>query len=207
MLNKSCLEFIDELASGAPVPGGGGASAYVGALGVALGSMVSNLTTGRKKYAAYEGDIQRILAECAVLQGELAGLVDKDAEVFAVLADAYSLPRGTDEEKLHKETVMESALLAASLVPLDIMKRAYEGLLLHGELARIGSRMAISDVGVGAQLLRSAVLGAAMNIFINAKSMKDRDEAENILSRTRSIMDKTIELADSIYAGITEDLI
>ncbi len=202
MLNKSCYEFLDELASGAPVPGGGGASAYAGALGVALGSMVANLTTGRKRYAAYEEDIQRILAECAALRDTISALVNKDAEVFAVLANAYGLPKGTDEEKRHKDEVMESALLAASLVPLEIMERSYEGLLIHEELAVKGSRMAVSDVGVGVQLLRAAVLGAAMNVFINAKSMIDRSKAEEILAKTRDLISKSSALADKIYSGI-----
>ena len=97
--DKSCREFLEELSSSAPVPGGGGASAIVGAMGVALGSMVANLTTGKKKYESVQADIDRILAKADSLCKELAALAQKDAEVFKPLSIAYGLPKNTDEEK------------------------------------------------------------------------------------------------------------
>ena len=206
MMEMTCFQFMAELASGAPIPGGGGASAYAGALGVALGSMVANLTTGRKRYAEYEDDIQRILTESDRLCKELSELVQKDADVFEPLVAAYKLPTGTDEEKEAKAKVMEEALLAASLVPLEIMEKAYEGLILHEVLVVKGSRMAISDVGVGVQMLKTSILGAVMNIMINTKSMRDRSKADEIDAKARDIVIKGTALADKIYQAVEEAL-
>ncbi len=204
MLEKSCLEFIDVLASAEPVPGGGGAAAYAGALGVALGSMVANLTVGKKKYAAVQEDIAVILDKAAGLQKRLADLVQRDAEVFEPLSKAYGLPKETTEQLQLRNQVMEEALLAASLVPLEIMEQAYEGLLLHAELAEKGSRLAVSDVGVGVQMLRAAILGAAMNIFINVKFMEDRRQAEEIREKAEKLITRGAALADEIYRKVEE---
>ncbi|MEL7624013.1 MAG: cyclodeaminase/cyclohydrolase family protein [Clostridiales bacterium] len=204
MLDKSCQEFIDVLASAEPVPGGGGAAAYAGALGVALGSMVANLTVGKKKYAAVQEEIVLILDKAVSLQNRLAGLVQRDAEVFEPLSKAYGLPKETAEQQLLRNQVMEEALLAASLVPLEIMEQAYEGLLLHAELAEKGSRLAVSDVGVGVQMLRAAILGAAMNIFINVKSMENRRQAEEIREKAEKLIAGGAALADEIYRKVEE---
>ncbi len=204
MLEKSCQEFIDVLASAEPVPGGGGAAAYAGALGVALGSMVANLTVGKKKYAAVQEDIALILDKAVSLQNRLAGLVQRDAQVFEPLSKAYGLPKETAEQQLLRNQVMEEALLAASLVPLEIMEQAYEGLLLHAELAEKGSRLAVSDVGVGVQMLRAAILGAAMNIFINVKSMENRRQAEEIREKAEKLIAGGAALADEIYRKVEE---
>jgi len=206
MMEKTCFDFMAELSSGAPVPGGGGASAYAGALGVALGCMVANLTTGRKRYAAFEDDIREILADSEQLCGELSELVKKDGDVFEPLAAAYKLPAGTDEEKELKAQIMEKALLDASLVPLEIMEKAYEGLLLHESLVVKGNRMAISDVGVGAQMLKAAILGAVMNIMINTMSMRDRTKADELYTKARGIVIEGTALADRIYKAVEEAL-
>ena len=125
-------KFLTELSSGAPVPGGGGASALGGALGAALGQMVANLTAGKKKYAQWEADIQDYLKRLEDLKVRFLRLAEEDEEVFAPLAEAYRLPAGTEEERRHKETVMEERLLNASLVPLKLMETAVETLsLIH----------------------------------------------------------------------------
>jgi len=206
MLNKSGREFITDLASAAPTPGGGGASAYAGAMGVALGAMVGNLTIGKKKYALYDEDIRAILLKSALLQDNLADLVQRDADVFAPLSKAYALPKDTEEERLARAEIMEEALLAASLVPLEIMEQAWAGLLLQEELAEKGSRLAISDVGVGVQLLKAAILGASMNVFINTKSMENRQKAEQLEEKARGIIARGITLADQIYRKVEEAL-
>ena len=148
-----------------PVPGGGGVSAIVGALGVALGGMVCNLTTGKKKYAEYEEDIQRIMKDAEVLKNQLMDMIDQDAENFLPLSKAYGLPRETEEEKAYKAQVMEDCLKVACSVPIDIVKTAFEAIKLHEELAVKGSKLALSDVGVGVALLRSAILGGWLNVF------------------------------------------
>lgn len=134
LTEKNCKEFVDFLASAEPVPGGGGASAYVGALGVALGSMVCNLTIGKKKYENVQDDIKRIFDKAALIQQELLAFVEKDAEVFEPLSKAYGLPRGSEEEMEKREEVLEKALKLACSVPIKIMEKALDALELHEEL-------------------------------------------------------------------------
>ena len=175
---NSCRDFIDVLASSAPVPGGGGASALVGAIGVALGNMVGSLTVGKKRYADVEEDIVRCKKEADEITQSLLTLVAKDAEVFEPLSKAYSLPKSTPEELAKREEVMAVVLKDACEVPLQIMRTCAKGLDLMEEFAEKGSRIALSDAGVGATLLKSALQGASLNIYINTKSMKDRALAE-----------------------------
>ena len=127
MIEKQVIgEWVDELSSKAPVPGGGGASALGGALGAALGQMVANLTVGKKKYAEVQEEIMRGLASLGRLQGELLELADRDAQVFAPLAEAYKLPTETEEQRDEKDKIMESRLLDASLVPMEMMEKVIE---------------------------------------------------------------------------------
>ena len=189
-------EFLDVLSSKEPVPGGGGASALAGALGNALGQMVANLTIGKKKYALVEDEIKELAERMKGIQGQFSALADQDAKVFAPLAKCYSLPSGTEEEKAYKAEVMEARLLDASLVPMEIMDI----------LADKGSRMAVSDVGVGVQFIRTALLGAVMNVYINTKSMKNREKAEEMNEKAERLIKEGTEAADRIYQKVLEQL-
>lgn len=195
-------QFLSELASKAPVPGGGGAAALSGAVGCALGGMVGNLTIGKKKYADVEERVLQILSETDRLQQELLYLMEEDARAFEPLSRAYGMPKETEEEWAAKEQVMEAALKDASLVPLQIMETAGQMLDLLEELAQIGSRLAVSDVGVGVQLCRSAVLGASMNIFINTKMMKDRGLAEQLNEKAEQLIAEKSVQADRIFEEV-----
>lgn len=206
LTEKSCLEFVDVLASESPVPGGGGASAMAGALGIALGSMVGNLTLGRKKYQDVQEDIKVILEKAKALQGELMVLVDKDAEVFEPLSKAYGLPKNTEEESKRKDEILEEALKAASGVPLEIMEKTLEAIALHEELAIKGTRMAISDVGVGVALCKSALMGAALNVLINTKLMKDRSYADQINQKVDRLLQNGMDRADKVYHEVESSL-
>lgn len=205
-IEYSCKEFTDALASGAPVPGGGGASALVGALGTALGSMVGNLTLGKKKYESVQDDIKAILEKAQLLKEQLLSLVDKDAEVFEPLSKAYGLPKNTEEEKRKRDEIMENALRMACSVPVEIMEKAMEAIALHEELATKGSRIAISDVGVGVLLCKSALMGASLNVFINTKLMKDRQYADEINSRIDEMLKSGIKRADAVYMEVESGL-
>ncbi|MEG6614232.1 cyclodeaminase/cyclohydrolase family protein [Pseudoclostridium thermosuccinogenes] len=205
-MGYSCKEFTDALASGAPVPGGGGASALVGALGTALGSMVGNLTLGKKKYESVQDDIKAILEKAQLLKEQLLSLVDKDAEVFEPLSKAYGLPKNTEEEKRKRDEIMENALRMACSVPVEIMEKAMEAIALHEELATKGSRIAISDVGVGVLLCKSALMGASLNVFINTKLMKDRQYADEINSRVDEMLKSGIKRADAVYMEVESGL-
>lgn len=181
MIEKEILgQWVDTLASKAPVPGGGGASALGGALGAALGQMVANLTVGKKRYEDVEEEMQQSLFALNILQMELMALADKDAEVFAPLAAAYGLPKETEEQRAEKERIMEENLLAASLVPIQMMEKTSAVLDVLELLEEKGSRMAVSDVGVAVQFARAALNGAVMNVYINTKSMKNREKAEEL---------------------------
>lgn len=199
-------EFLDVLSSKEPVPGGGGASALAGALGNALGQMVSNLTIGKKKYALVEDEIKELAERMKGIQGQFTQLADQDAKVFAPLAKCYSLPSGTEEEKVYKAEVMEARLLDASLVPMEIMEKAAEMLEIMDILADKGSRMAVSDVGVGVQFIRTALLGAVMNVYINTKSMKNREKAEEMNEKAERLIREGTEAADRIYQKVLGQL-
>ena len=204
---KKICEYLEVLSSKAPVPGGGGASALAGALGNALGQMVVNLTVGKKKYAEVEEEMQEYLEHLKTMQQEFLHLSDRDAEVFAPLAECYRLPSATLEEKEHKETVMEEKLLDASMVPVEIMEKALELLEILDVLADKGSRMAVSDVGVAIQFTRTALLGAVMNVYINTKSMKNREKAEEINQGAKRMIKIGTSQADEIYEKVLAQLV
>ena len=150
----TCTEFVEVLASKAPVPGGGGASALVGAIGTALCNMVGSLTVGKKKYAAVEAEITELMEQATALQKKLLHLIEKDAEVFEPLSRAYGLPAGTEEEKAEKSRVMEGCLRDACSVPMDIMRTCCQVISLIGAFAEKGSVLAVSDAGVAAACCR-----------------------------------------------------
>lgn len=199
---KSCSDFVDELAGKAPVPGGGGASALVGALGAALGNMVGELTAGKKKYADVEEDIKILMEQAQRLKSELLILIEKDAQVFAPLAKAYGMPKDTEAEKEEKQKVMEKALKDASLVPLEIMEKCCEVIRLQRDFADKGSVMAVSDAGVGVILAKAALQGASLNVFINTAAMKDRACASEFNEKAEHMLMEYTVTADEVYAEV-----
>lgn len=198
--------FVTELASAAPVPGGGGASALCGALGAALGNMVGSLTLGKKKYADVQADIVRLKAKADGLQIRLLALIDEDARVFEPLSRAYGLPKDTPEQQAHKTEVMEAALREASSVPFAIMQLCCEAIDLHAEMAKIGSAIAISDVGVGVRFCGAALEGAALNVFINTKLMADRSYAEDLNAQADALLSRHVPLAQRVYEEVAAKL-
>ena len=206
MMEKSCGQFLAELAGKAPTPGGGGASALVGAAGVALGNMVGSLTTGKKKYAAVEAGIQALNARAETLRGELEALVQADAEAFAPLAAAYGLPKDTPEQAAHKSAVLEKALDAACTVPLQIMEKCAEGITLAEEYAAKGSVMAVSDAGCAAALCKAALQAASLNVFINTKLMADRSRAAALDAKADNLLNEFVPRADAVFASVMQKL-
>ena len=208
MIEKELMGlWLETLASKAPVPGGGGASALGGSVAAALGQMVSNLTIGKKKYADVEEEVQELIGKLQALQNGFLDLADQDARVFAPLAAAYSLPASTEEEKQVKARIMEENLLAASLVPLQMMEKALETIEILEFLGEKGSRMAVSDVGVAVQFARTALTGAVMNVYINTKSMKNREKAEELNAKAKKLIEEGTRQADEIYAKVLEQLV
>lgn len=203
---KSCEDFVEVLASKEPVPGGGGASALVGAIGTALGNMVGSLTVGKKKYADVQEDILALKAKADALQNELLALVEKDAEVFEPLSKAYGLPKETEEEKATKAQVMEEALCIACSVPMEIMRCCTKAIELHRQFSQKGTAIAISDVGVGVVFCKAALMGASLNVFINTQSMKNRGYAEQVNSEANQLLQEYTQLADDIYVNVLNRL-
>ncbi len=199
---KTCEEFVDILASKEPVPGGGGASALVGAIGMALGNMVGSLTLGKKKYADVEADIIALKEKATALQGEFIKLVARDAEVFEPLSKAYGLPKETEEEKAYKAQVMAKVLKDACDVPLDIMRRCCDALDVIEGFAEKGTAIAISDAGCGAICCKAALQAASLNVFINTKSMADRELADKINVEATAMLYQYQMKADQIFASV-----
>ncbi len=206
MLDKTGYTFIEELASKAPVPGGGSSCAYVGSLGTALGSMVCHLTLGKKKYADVQDDIQRIILKAQDLINKLNKLVDEDMKVFLPLSKAYGMPSSTEEEKALKEQCLQEALVEAVIVPLEIARCCAEAIELHDELEHKGSKIAISDVGVGVLFCKAALQGAKLNILINTGIMMDSILRDCVLSEIEELTNDYIPKADSIYKRVEEKL-
>ena len=206
MMEQSCTRFLAELAGKAPVPGGGGASALVGAAGIALGNIVGCLTAGKKKYAAVEADIQALNARAEALRRELEALVQADAEAFAPLAAAYGLPKDTPAQAAHKAAVLEAALDTACAVPLEIMQKCAEGIVLVEQYAAKGSVLAVSDAGCAAALCKAALQSASLNVFINTKLMTDRTHAAALDAQADALLNEYVPRADAVFASVTNKL-
>lgn len=207
MIEKETIgSWGDALASKEPIPGGGSASALCGSLAAALGQMVANLTIGKKRYEDVQEEMQQSLFALNIMQLELTALADKDAKVFEPLAAAYGMPSSTEEEKKEKEAVMEERLLAATLVPIQMMEKISAVLDILELLEEKGSAMAVSDVGVGVQLARAAMNGAVMNVYTNTKSMKNREKAEELSKKAEKLTETGTKQADEVYSRVLKKL-
>lgn len=194
--------FIQELSSKAPIPGGGGASALVGALSASLTHMVGALTVGKPKYAAVEAEMQELLNDTEALANRFLALMDKDAEAFEPLAQAYRLPKETDEEKANKAVLMEAALKSAVQPPLEIMETCAKSLPMIALCAEKGSVVAVSDAGVAASLCRAALEGASLNVFINTQGMQDKTYAESLNTRAKELLIKAGAEAEALFRSV-----
>jgi len=198
--------FIQELSSKAPIPGGGGASALVGALSASLTHMVGALTVGKPKYAAVEAEMQELLNDTEALANRFLALMDEDAEAFEPLAQAYRLPKETDEEKANKAVLMEAALKSAVQPPLEIMETCAKSLPLIALCAEKGSVVAVSDAGVAASLCRAALEGASLNVFINTQGMQDKAYAESLNTRAKELLVKAGAEAEALFRSVNAKL-
>ena len=196
-------KFLEELSSSAPIPGGGGASALIGAIGCALCSMVANLTTGKKKYAQYQERIDELLPFLEEMRAELMADIKMDADAFYPLSQAYSIPKDAPD----RDKIMEEALLTASNAPMKIVEDVNKLVPVLEELEVIGSRLAISDVAVAAAACSAALKGAVMNIYINTKSMKNCEVAEAMNQKARDLVADGIKRCDTVYEKIAGGMV
>lgn len=197
-MEKNVDKFLADLASSAPTPGGGGAAALCGALAIALGNMVGNLTLGKKKYADVQEDIAALNEKAETLRKDFVALIDADAEAFKPLSEAYGIPK----DDPMRADVMESALLKAVQPPMEIMRKCVKALEVISEYATKGSALAISDAGCAAALARAAADAAALNVFVNTKSMANREKAGEINREANELLQQCA-LAREIYDNVT----
>ena len=195
MTMETCRKFVEVLASDAPAPGGGGAAALVGAIGTALGNMGGSLTVGKKKYAAVEEEIIALKARCDALQKQLLDQVEADEVNFLPLAKAYGIPK----DDPNRDKIMEEATIIACSTPMKIMELCCEAIDCIAVFAAKGSRLAVSDAGCGAVCCKAALQAASLNGFINTKSLKNREVAEDMNRQVNLMLNKYCDIADDIF--------
>ena len=198
MTMESCRKFVEVLASNAPAPGGGGAAALVGAIGTALGNMVGSLTVGKKKYADVEEEIIALKAKCDQLQKDLLDQVEADEINFVPLAKAYGIPK----DDPNRDAVMEEATIIACGAPVKIMDLCGEAMEAIAVFAAKGSRLAVSDAGCAAVCVKAAMQAASLNVFINTKTLKNREVAEEMNAKCFALLDKYGPMADEIFETV-----
>ena len=202
IIDSTIKEFSEELASKASVPGGGGAAALCGALGIALGAMVANLTIGKPKYAEVDAEMRELLTDADRLRAELIALIDRDAEAFAPCAASYALPATTEEERSAKHSALQTAMMVASLAPLDMMRKCGEAIELIVHFGKKGSRLAVSDAGCGAVLCKAAMQAAWLNVRVNTGMIEDREFADRMDEEALALLAKYLPIADAVYAEV-----
>ncbi|MCD8108524.1 MAG: cyclodeaminase/cyclohydrolase family protein [Clostridiales bacterium] len=195
-------DFTQALASKEAVPGGGGAGALVAAVGIALGNMVGSLTVGKKTYADVEDEMRVWMKQASVLREELLCGMDADAEAFLPLSKAYGIPKNDPS----RPAVMEEALRKACDAPLALMSQICQAIELLEGFAAKGSRIAVSDAGVGAVCCKAALQGASLNVFINTKSMRDRKYAAELERRADDLLEEYMIRADRVYESVLEKI-
>jgi formiminotetrahydrofolate cyclodeaminase len=200
--NSSIVTFLDDLASERPTPGGGGAAAVCGAIGAALVSMVANLTIGKKNYEAVWEDLEAVNAKAEALRAELTGAIEADAVAFNSVMAAYGLPRATEEEKAKRAAAIQAALKDATQAPLRAVKASFEVILLAAAAAEKGNLNVISDAGVAVLAANAGLRGAALNVFVNAKAIKDRDFAKNHIAEVNALLAQAAETTESVYQTV-----
>lgn len=206
MIDQTCTQWLEQLASSAPAPGGGGAAALMGAIGVSLGAMVGSLTVGKKKYADVEEEVSDLTQKAKDLSLRLQAMVLADEEAFLPLAAAYGMPVATEEEKAVKEAALQDALIGATEVPLEILMLCVQALELIEQFARKGSRLAVSDAGCAAACCRAAMESAKLNVYINLKLMRDGQKRQEYQSQMDRAFQRGQALAGAIYDTVEQEL-
>ena len=203
LIDMTCQGFAEETASESPAPGGGSISAYMGALGAALGAMVANLSSHKAGWDDRWKEFSDWAERGQALLAELLHLVDEDTEAFNRIMAVFAMPKSTDEEKAARSAALQQATLYATQVPLRTMKAAFGVFELVKAMAEQGNPNSVSDAGVGALAARSAVLGARLNVRINAAGLKDRAvadaltaEADEIASRAQALEQEILKIVE-----------
>ena len=195
LTSRTVTQFLDELASNSPAPGGGSVAALAGAIGAALTSMVCNLTIGKKKYADVQAEMQSVLAESENLRKKMTALVEKDTEAFNAVMAAFGMSKSTEEEQKRRAVAIQQATRSATLVPLDVMSLCGHALSLAKVVAEKGNRNSASDAGVAALMLQAGCAGAELNVRINLTSLNDESFVRQTTDKTRELSERVKRLA------------
>lgn len=206
LTDLTCTGFAEETASESPAPGGGSISAYMGSLAAALGTMVANLSSHKAGWDDRWKEFSDQADKGQELMQRLLHLVNEDTEAFNRIMDAFKMPKSTDEEKAARAAAIEDATLYATRIPLSTMEAAAETFTLLESMARTGNPASVSDAGVGALAARSAVLGAQLNVRINAASLKNRKEADRLTARAAEIAEKAM-IAETKVLEIVDEVL
>jgi methenyltetrahydrofolate cyclohydrolase len=206
MSDRSVNEFLDELASSAPAPGGGAVAALAGALAAALVSMVAHLTQGKRDYEAVQGPVSQLLEQSERLRGRLAALMGDDYDAFMRLSYAMKLPRGSDDEKAARASALQAALQDAAAVPLQIAEACADTLQLCRPIAEVGNKNAVSDAGVAVLMAEAGLRSAALNVLINLALIKDAAFVASQRARLDGLLAGSGELADEVYQYVVSRL-
>ena len=199
LTEKSVSNFLDELASNAPAPGGGSVAALSGALGAALVSMVCNLTLGKKGYEDVQDDIKDLLAQSEGLRKKLSDLLEADVAAYTGYSKAAKMPRATEEEKAERSKAMLAALKVATDVPLSIAETAVKVMDLCMPAAEKGNKWAVSDAGVAVLMAEAALRSAALNVLINLGTLKDEEFVNDRRAKLESLLEGKGAMRDEIY--------
>ncbi|MCD6579634.1 glutamate formimidoyltransferase [bacterium] len=206
LTSKDLISFNEELASDSPAPGGGSVAALVGVLSASLIAMVANLTFGKKKYKENWDNVEKIGMKAQKIKDELIKFVDSDTEIFSRFMDARKLPKATSEEKELRIKKLEELSLEITLSPLNLLKKLKEIPELLEDIEKMGNQNSISDVGVAASCLKTAVEGAYLNIIINLPSLEDNENKQNILKESEELYEKLVKSGNEIFNKVKEHL-
>ena len=206
LIDLTVKGFADETSRESPAPGGGTISAYMGALGAALGTMVANLSSHKAGWDDRWEEFSNWADKGQKIQAELMVLVDEDTEAFNRIMEAFGLPKKTDEEKEARSAAIQAATLFATQVPLHTMQASFKVFELCKAMAEEGNPNSVSDAGVGVLAARAAVLGAGLNVKINASGLKDREAADKLVGEANELIKKANELEAEIMKIVEDKL-
>ncbi|RLD26798.1 MAG: glutamate formimidoyltransferase, partial [Bacteroidetes bacterium] len=206
LIDLTLTDFAEETAGESMAPGGGSIAAYVGVLGVSLGTMVANLSAHKAGWDDKWEEFSEWAEKGQAYKNKLLALVDEDTNAFNKIIDGFRMPKSNDKEKQARTKAIEEATKYATEIPFQVMETAYQSMEVMYMMVKIGLQSSLSDAGVGALCARSAVYGAYFNVRINAKDIKDRIFANDILSRAKSVFDKTVALETEIIEYINETI-
>lgn len=199
-------DFVDEVASESPAPGGGSVAALAGGLGAALAAMVGNLTVGKKGYEASWSELSALAVKAQAIKARLVRAVDEDTAAFAAIMDAMKLPKGSPEEKANRETALQAAYRHASSVPLETAEACLEALGLATAAAEKGNANSVSDAGVGALMARAGAEGAALNVLINIGSVTDAAFAADLGARAEKLVAEARSGCEAVIAKVRKTI-